>query len=130
MSSIMTLYGTMTNINDVHFWIVTPDGDIVDPDFPEYKLIKTFNGCFGDKLHEEFPVDVQKKLWKYFWKNYVKPAVASGGVDFLKRVADKPEPFHCPLNSYAYMKTHKGCRMAVGRMGWKKTSGGVHWEFG
>ena len=122
------LYGNMTNIGDVHFWVVVDD-KIVDTYFPfPYDSIKSFNKLEGNSIYEEFPAEVQKRLWTYHWKTNVKPLLHTKSV---KEIAEKPIPGYCWLNSYCYRTYHKKGRIVVGRMGWKKTnSNEIHWEYG
>lgn len=130
------LYETMANRNDVHYWIVEKDGSIIDPHFDNYNLIKTINGCSGSNQHEEFPANIQAKIWKHHWLTIVKPNIKMNShnftqEEFCKMMVDKPVYGKCFLNAFSYMKTHKGARMAIGRMGWKQTgSSAIHWEYG
>jgi hypothetical protein len=124
------LYGTMKHLNDIHFWVVL-DNEIVDPYFPIYDGIKSFQGLEGNPVYEEFPVEVQKKLWAYHWKKIVKPALKTNSVKEIKKIVEKPISSLCMLNAYCYRTYHKKGRIAVGRMGWKKkNSNEIFWEYG
>ena len=123
-----SLYGGMTHIGDIHFWIVLSDKTTIrDIDFDSYNMIKKINKCKGKMKHEEFPSHIQKKLWKYHWKHSVKPYLTQ---ITTSQCEENPQPFMCQLNSYCFMKENKGSRIAIGRMGWERKDKSIHWEYG
>ena len=121
------LFGTMTNMNDIHYWVVNKDGSVHDPHFPSYDIIKAMHGLEGEPQYQEFPKEIQRQIWKYHWKVHVKPFKHMSKQD----IANNPLPGMCWLNAYCYKATNKGCRVAVGRMGWqRRNADGIHWEYG
>jgi hypothetical protein len=124
------LYGGMTHPLDIHYWIVNKDGSIYDPHFKSYDFIINFNQTTKKQVHEEFPLDQQKKWWAFHWKTQIKPFMQKNYDGVLDDLARDPIVGHCYINAYAYKLQNRGTRIAMGRMGWERDDGSIHWEFG
>ena len=57
---------------DLHCWIETNDGQIIDEDFEMYDFVKQVRNLTGDKIHCELVGENKKKIWKYIYKNHIK----------------------------------------------------------
>ena len=121
-----------TNMSDVHFWI-EEDNKIIDWDFSIYDSIKKINNCIGERQYEEFDKKLSLEYFLYFNKNHN---------DTLKRLGFSKQDFytiyseHFPMNMNCfkncmyYKKHHPSAVIKIGKMGWRKRHGGIHWEFG
>ena len=114
----------MFPIVDGHFWVVR-DGNIIDPHFKEYDLVKKIQGCVGEPIH--LPADdlVQKVILKKFTNVC---SVQDMGIMF-QQVMGKPMPNSCYQNACLEIVKNGG-QLVFGSLGWTRRSGGVHYEFG
>jgi hypothetical protein len=114
---------------DYHCWVVDKDGEVVfDPDFNQYKYKRTLRDLKNICHREEYPLERQQELWKFWRQVKVKE------VHPLIREALKATPCggHCQMNTGNFLKANKGkgYRIAIGFMGWEKQDGSVFWEYG
>ena len=124
---------TMTNVMDLHCWVINADGTLYDPEFKEYKTIQSAWGCTDHKVLQQFTSEKRNELWDILWKQSILPNFkADGQADTLDFFYTNPQYGCAPLNAYAYHVRTPGSKMKIGRMGWKRTSSpdDIHWEFG
>lgn len=106
---------------DLHCWCEDDDGNVIfDPYFPEYELVKQINRCEGDPLRCEEPD----------WMIFINENRCEEKSQMMTWTWENPVFRQCIMNSYDYWVNHDNAKMVVGRFGWKKKSGGIHWEFG
>jgi len=110
-------YGSL----DLHCWVEDNRGDVIyDPYFTVYDDIKKHWNCEGEPIRESMPD----------WKLLTDEAIAIKLEKGIKGDWDNPQPFECVMNSYSFCQAFEEYKFVVGRLGWKKQSGGIHWEFG
>ena len=119
---------------DLHAWCVQTDGTILDPDFPEYAVIKTRNGIPPEtpRTYEELTGELKRSTWANIWSQILKPRLGHIPEVTKQRVFESlvqdPRPCNCFFNAWAYSQV-KGARFTIGKMGWQGADG-VHWEYG
>ena len=109
---------------DIHVWC-EHNGQIIDPYFAEYDMIRSIRKCHGNQQHMEQPEhrglimssvkDIIKRVKK------TNPGATTEAV--LSEFAAKPQYGHCFLNAYAYAHAHRNDpngapRLCIGKMGW------------
>ena len=62
----------ISNFIDLHCWIETIDGEIIDEHFEEYDVVKQMRNLTGDKVYCELVGEEKKNIWKYIYKNHIK----------------------------------------------------------
>jgi len=118
---------------DLHAWVVHRNGSIYDPYFSFYDHCKKVWGCEQNAptLYDELNGDEKKQAWREIWKRFIRPLVQTSDVDELFReYVKKPVPGRCFLNAWAYHQLNPGTLYKIGKMGWPKKGGDVHWEYG
>ena len=120
---------------DLHAWVVCKDGSVWDPHFAWYDHCKEVWGCAPDAptLREELTGDAKKQAWREIWKRFLRPALedAHDLAELFRQQVDHPVPGRCFLNAWAFLQLNRGTAlMKIGKMGWAKKEGGVHWEYG
>jgi len=125
---------------DLHCWIETIDGQIIDEHFEEYDLIKQVRNLTGDKIYCELVGEDKKKVWKYIYKNHIKEQIKNiedlccfGYDNWYSFWENFEEKFrHCFMNAYQYhLQNPKTTRLCFGKMGWKyKNNDNIWWEYG
>lgn len=113
---------------DLHAWVVLPNGEIYDPEFPYYSFCKLVHGIEAKAENVYAPIkdkQERQKIWACVWVLFVKPRKA-----LLQQYLTTPKENCCFVNAYAFHKANPGSVMNFGRMGWRKTDGSVWWEFG
>jgi len=110
---------------DGHFWVVR-DGKIIDPDFDEYHFIKKVQGCVGPRVY--LPADdlVQRVIKR---KHEAVISMEECGTIFSLHFRGRPQMCSCFQNACMEINLNGG-ELVFGSMGWKKRSGGIHYEFG
>ena len=113
---------------DGHFWIMR-DGEIIDPYFKEYDMVKVINNLEGDRKYlpaEELIQKVMKKKYIASVENTLKDdmLMMSMALEIGARCNC------CPTNAVVEQITNGG-EIVFGSMGWKrKNRKGIHYEFG
>jgi len=106
---------------DLHCWCEDKKGNVIyDPHFPVYEQMKKFHSCEGAPLYDPVPD----------WKILAEESLAINADRGLFGDWENPLPFSCVFNAYSYAQAHPTAKFMTGRFGWKKTAGGIHWEFG
>jgi len=112
---------TITDLNDIHFW-VEKDGEIIDPYFPVYDMIKSIQGLEGEKQYQEL---TDKRIIKIYMKHWIEKSIS-----WLPPVLHINLPHQCYSNAMYYISQNGG-KLKIGKMGWKKkNSNQIWWEFG
>ena len=112
-------------IIDGHFWVVRDD-KIIDPDFDEYHLIKEIQGCVGKRVY--LPADdLVQRIIKRKFESMI--SVEECGTMFSQYFRGRPQMNSCFQNACMEINRNGG-ELVFGSMGWKKRSGGIHYEFG
>lgn len=125
---------------DLHCWIETNEGEIIDEHFDFYDFVKQVHNLTGDKVYCELVGEDKKKVWKYVYKNCIKKKIKDiedlgcfGYEDWNSFWINQSEKLgNCFLNSYQYhLQNPKTTRLCFGKMGWKyKNNDNIWWEFG
>ena len=120
---------------DLHAWVVNKDGSVYDPYFPWYDHCKELHGCAPDAptLYEEITGEEKKTAWREIWKRFIRPtlALAESPKQLYEEYVAQPVPMRCFLNAWAYHQLNPGTTLLkIGKMGWPKREGGIHWEYG
>jgi len=112
-------------IIDAHFWVVR-DGQIIDPYFSYYDLVKKLNMLTGDRIYLEAADIVQKVIIRKF-----QSVIDWGEVyKIMKKINYTQEENQCYQNCL-YEIMENGGELKFGSMGWKfKTSDKIHYEYG
>lgn len=115
---------------DGHFWVVK-DGEIIDPHFQDYDIIKSINGCVGDAIYCPAPKSVQDEFINALKKCYTKEfGSIPEFVEFYKKNGFRQRANQCDKISLINW-IENGGEIVFGSMGWKKrNSDEVWWEFG
>ena len=125
---------------DLHCWIETIDGEIIDEHFEEYDVVKQMRNLTGDKVYCELVGEEKKNIWKYIYKNHIKKKIKM--IEDLGCLGyDNWYSFwenniyrygNCFVNAYQYhLQNPKTTRLCFGKMGWKyKNNDNIWWEYG
>ena len=119
---------------DIHVWC-EHNGQIIDPHFESYDMIRIIRKCHGKQHHDEQPELrhlIMPKV-KSIMKSLKKQGVTTE--EILSEFAAKPQYGYCIINAYAYAHAHRNDpngapRLCIGKMGWECDDGSVWWEFG
>ncbi len=110
---------------DGHFW-VERNGEIIDPFFEEYGRIKVVRKCVGKAIYLPASDLVQTIMTKK-----MKTVDDINGIDdkFFRMFYNKVGMNRCWQNARLEILKNGG-KLVFGSMGWKISSGGIHYEFG
>jgi hypothetical protein len=118
---------------DGHFWIVR-DGEIIDPYFKDYDMVKVINNLEGDRIY----LPAGELIQKVMKKKYIDKVIdLSNSVEnsFEKKMFDLRMKKgvmvnNCNFNA-VWEQMKNGGEIVFGSMGWKRKNGkGIHYEFG
>jgi len=128
---------------DLHGWIETNEGEIIDEHFDSYEQIKLIRNLEGEKIYCELVGEEErKKIWKYVYKNCIKKKIKAienlgcfgyeNWYSFWEHTDTFNRDMNCFMNAYQYhLQNPKTTRLCFGKMGWKKiNSNDIFWEFG
>ena len=103
---------------DIHTWIETNDGSIIDPHFPCYDNICVLQNCDNSVTYY---LSDPSKLGEIamFLKDYIdnvlpKKHTNHTSQEILLEYYNNPKPFECHMNTYAYKYFNKHCKICVG----------------
>ncbi len=125
---------------DLHCWIETNEGKIIDEYFSDYDLVKLFHNLKGDNVYCELVGKERKKVWGLVWKKFLKNKIQSiedlgcfgceNWYSFWEHCECRQH--NCFMNAYQYhLQNPKTTRLCFGKLGWKKKKGkSIWWEFG
>eukprot|EP01051_Picozoa_sp_SAG22_P025403 SAG22_NODE_7509_length_732_cov_2.515008_1_plen_159_part_00 len=122
-----------------HYWIVDDDGNIIDPMFEEYEIMKKLFGLEGPPVYHEWSIKNQlikiKEQNKKDKKCYRENAQRVGQpIDVIKRRAmeqfrNKPEFGKCNINAMSIKDAHPTYKIKIGNMGWGNKEGRIWWQY-
>jgi hypothetical protein len=117
---------------DFHAWIVEKNGNIIDPDFEEYKLTKELMDLTEERCYEAFNTEKQIECARWLKKTIDAKKVIHGLCydNWLDQFYKKPEKGYCWYNALAYKKHNPECKIVFGKFGWKAKNGEPYWEYG
>jgi len=110
---------------DGHFW-VERNGEIIDPYFKEYDMYKSRWNCVGEVIHLPASDLVQKVMIKKF---KTVDEIMDVDDEFFLMFFREPGIGQCFQKSRLEILKNGG-KLVFGSMGWKISSGGIHYEFG
>jgi len=126
---------------DLHSWVETTDGEIIDEDFNSYDMIKKIRNLKGEKVYCELVGEEErKKIWKFIYKNCLKNKIKSiesigcfgyeNWYSFWEHTEYRDG--NCFMNAYQYhLQNPKTTRLCFGKMGWRNAkTNEIWWEFG
>ena len=115
---------------DGHFWIQLENGEIIDPHFENYDLLKIFHKAKNITRLPASPLVQQimiKKLDKIILNYFPNYEVF---ISTISAILSKPQYGYCQLNAYINMKKYPGSKIVFGSWGLVKNDNSVFWEFG
>ena len=125
-------------MSNIHVIAVSPNGEIYDPHFAEYDMIKRARGIAldappkydiltGEKRRYMF-VDIFKNFKERM--NHSKRTLGCDEEDIAAYYRVCPQFGSCITNAWAYKMLHKDWRIEICRFGWERKDGTTFWEFG
>jgi hypothetical protein len=117
---------------DAHAWVVDKNGNIIDPDFEDYKLTKELMDLTEERCYEAFNTEKQIDCAKYIKgrTDALKKLHGDNYDNWLDKFYKEPVSGYCWYNALAYKKHNPECKIVFGKFGWKKQNGEPYWEWG
>ena len=111
---------------DGHFWVVR-DGKIIDPNFPQYDMIKKIVGGVGERVY----LPAEKIIQSFMIKKYIVGRTMLLTDERNKYIIEMYSPLFAKCETNALVETLKnGGEIVFGSMGWNTKNGGIHYEYG
>ena len=113
---------------DGHFWVVR-DGEIIDPNFEEYDMIKVINNLEGGRIY----LPAGELIQKIMKKKYIDDVenVLKDDMLMMMMALQIGVTFGCCPTNVVIEQITNGGEIVFGSMGWKRKNGkGIHYEFG
>ena len=121
-----------------HCWVEDPDGNIIDPHFPQYDKMMLMNRCDGSrKVYSEWSIPDQiqklKMLTPRIKRNISENAISNGIPPelMLMVMEDKPQFRCCHVNAFAIKAQNPEYKFKIGNMGFRHQTDPdkIWWEY-
>ena len=122
-----------------HYWVVDDDGNIIDPVFDEYEIMKKLFKLEGPPVYQEWSITNQLKKMKKqnildkrcYEKNSKRIGISVVEVksQCMRQFLNRPEFCKCNMNAMAIKNANPTYKLKIGNMGWRDCNGRVWWHY-
>tara|TARA_A100001391_G_C5056718_1_gene274930 strand:+ start:1171 stop:1794 length:624 start_codon:yes stop_codon:yes gene_type:complete len=123
----------MTDTLDLHAWVETADGRLLDWDFEAYGEVRRIRDLNDTPYYVPECGENPRRAMALI-REHIKERKAYLGCStkqLLETFYTAPQYGCCFLNAYAYVYFNRDCRVIIGSMGYEKKDGsGIWWEYG